>query len=292
MKKIIAMLIILTLCLNLCACGAGAQQSDGASVQNKPVNSVKTQNAVSGEAVKSTEAAEETYPWEAEFREEDYYRLEGAAAPNGDKATTWLKGELLDKTVRQLYEWGSGDTMDSYYYPSGNISHSYFWHTDGTYEEVHYLDNEKADSEQESTRIYFKQVNPDDSWFEYHYNENEVLTFLASMEANGTYSESYFFENGNVKKFVSINPPSEYTEQECYETGRIKYNKSESAEYVMEERYDEKGYRTYYCQKSSEYELELTADETGKLVKVVETGEVKEDEETLAWYASSYNFRG
>ena len=298
MKKIIAMLIILTLCLNLYACGVDVQQSDGASVQNKPVNSGKTQIAVSGEAVKSTEAVEETYPWEAEFSEEDYYRLEGEPAPNGDRTVTWLEGENLDRKVRELYTWGeSGDVRDTYFYPSGNISHEYMRYADGIFQESHYLDNEQTDSEQQvsqqGARIYLKQVNPDDSWYEYHYNENEVLTLLVSMEANGTYSESYFFEDGNVKKFVSNNDQTgAYTEYEYYENGSMKYNKSESAEYVREERFDEEGCHTYYCYKSSEYGLELIADETGKLVKAIENGVVKEDEETLNLYVSGYNFRG
>lgn len=321
MKKNIAMLIIFTLCLSLCACGADVQQSDGASVQNKPVNSGKTQNAVSDEVVEDTEAVEETYPWEAEFREEDYYRLESGVLPNGDEAVTWLEGEFLDRKVRELYTWGeSGDVRDTYFYPNGNISHEYMRYADGTFQESHYLDNEQTESEQQvsqqGTRIYLKQVNPDDSWYEYHYNENEVLTLSASMEANGTYSESYYFEDGNIKKSVSNNDQTgaymeyeyyengsmkrsvykdsaagTYTEQECFENGSMKYNKNESAEYAMEDRFDEEGYHTYYCYKNPEYELELIADETGKLVKVIENGEVKEDEETLAQCAQTYKFR-
>lgn len=319
MKKIISILLSFVLCFSLCACGAGAQQSDGASVQNKPVNSGKTQNTVSGEAVQTPDPTEELSIWETEFPEEEC-KTRTYVAPTGEKITSFnMPGEdpNIWPEVRRITEYPNGTVEDSYYYTSSfGVSKSITTTPDGGYTECHYLDNGylEGDILYGGTLIYCKITGADGYYQESKHDENGNLVSEIIRHPDGSYYESYndetrkitisgntntgersemeYFENGNVKKSVCINPPSDYTQQEYYETGRIKYNKSESAEYVMEERYDEKGYRTYYCQKSSEYELELTADETGKLVKVVENGEVKEDEETLAQYASSYNFRG
>ena len=96
-----------------------------------------------------------------------------------------------------------------------------------------------------------------------------------------------------MKKSVCKDPVTESsTEQEYYENGKMKRIKTQTAEILSEERYDEEGFRTYFYTKNADYEVELTADETGKLIKVIENGEVKEDETTLAQYANSFNFRG
>lgn len=319
MKKIISILLSLVLCFSLCACGAGAQQSDGASVQNKPVNSGKTQNTVSGEAAQTPDPTEELSIWETEFPEEEC-KIHTYVAPTGEKITSFnMPGEdpNIWPEVRRITEYPDGTVEDSYYYTSSfGVSKSIITTPDGSCTEYHYLDNgyREGDIWYQGTLIYTEITGSDGYCREFKYDENGSILSDIIRYPDGSYSESYYydtysiiingntntgerfeteyFENGNVKKSVLINPPSEYTEQEYYETGRIKYNKSETAEYVMEERYDEKGYRTYYCQKGSEYELELTADESGKLVKAIENGVVKEDEETLNLYVSGYNFRG
>ena len=70
MKKIIALMIVISFSLGLCACGAGAQQSGGSAAQSKPVAGGKTQDTVSGEAAQTPDPTEELSIWETEFQEE------------------------------------------------------------------------------------------------------------------------------------------------------------------------------------------------------------------------------
>lgn len=150
-----------------------------------------------------------------------------------------------------------------------------------------------------------------------YYENGDVKKNVSNNEQTGTYSEYECYENGNMKKCVYKDPATGYseeqeyyengnmkksvckdpvtessTEQEYYENGKMKRIKTQTAEILLEERYDEEGFRTYFYDKNADYEVELTADETGKLIKAIENGEVKEDETTLAQYAISFNFRG
>lgn len=150
-----------------------------------------------------------------------------------------------------------------------------------------------------------------------YYENGDVKKNVSNNEQTGTYSEYECYENGNMKKCVYKDPATGYseeqeyyengnmkksvckdpvtessTEQEYYENGKMKRIKTQTAEILLEERYDEEGFRTYFYDKNADYEVELTADETGKLIKAIENGEVKEDETTLAQYANNFNFRG
>lgn len=344
MEKIISILLSLVLCFSLCACGAGAQQSDGASVQNKPVNSGKTQNTVSGEAAQTPDPTEELSIWETEFPEEEC-KIHTYVAPTGEKITSFnMPGEdpNIWPEVRRITEYPNGTVEDSYYYTSSlGISKSITTMPDGSCTECHYLDNGHREGEMwyGGTLIYCKITDSDGYYRESSYDENGNLVSEIIRHPDGSYSESYYYdtysiiingntntgerseaecyengvvkksvwnnaqtgayseyenyENGTMKKSVYKDPAAEsYTEQAYYESGKLKSSKAQMPDYTSEEHCDEEGYRTYFYSRDAQYEIELTADESGKLVKVVENGEVKEDEETLAQYASSYNFRG
>lgn len=298
MKKIIATLLVLSLCLGLCACGGGEE----IELPTKPQIAVPElpAGANSEEAVENgtgaVEPTGETHPWEAEFREDDYVKLE-YTAPNGDKGITWREGSIFGTERRCLYEWvESGTINDSYYYPSGNTSHEYTWYTDGAYDEAHYLDNGYVDLEKGMThmgaQVYYKRIEADGTWYENHCDENGYPVRVISKSADGTYSESCYFDNGNTSKNVSDNSTTgEYQEQEYYENGSFKYCKYITPDFTVEERCDEEGFHTYYYTKGADWEQECIADETGKLVKVIENGTEVQDPAIIAQYARDYNFR-
>jgi len=339
MKKIIVILFLFTLCVGLCACsGSGAATTDSGSensvtlptkpqqidVPNLPaLNGI--QGAETGEEAESTDPTGETYPWEAEFREEDYKQFQGELCDVNEVVTgtfiTWAKNSPFEPS-RTLNMHNNGDIEDIYYgYPNSDFpSHDYFYGADGTYGEFHYLDNghydEASDVSYWGTTIYYKIINPDGSFTECECDENGNVIQDVQAEANGYYSESLYYENGNIKKSICNDPVTgEYWEQECfengnakkcifakaaagiyteqeyYENGSFKYNRDKTPEYSIEERYDEDGYRTYYHSKNANYEIELIADDTGKLVKAIENGVEIEDPAALAQYASSCNFR-
>ena len=301
MKKIFVLLLALALCAGLCGCGGKAE----IEVPTKPIpsaapsQSAEVSQSSTDAAAENTEALEptgETYPWEAEFREEDYVKFE-YTAPNGDKGITWREGSIFGTERRNLYEWAeSGNIEDCYYYPSGNASHSYTWGSDGSYHEAHYLDDGYIDLENRITHngtiLYEKNIYPDGAESEYLFDENGCPIYMINTSADGIYSETYFFENGNMRKSIVDDPVmGEYLDQEYYENGNLKYSKYQTPEQTIEERCDEEGFHTYYYTKGPDWEQACIADETGKLVKVVENGVVKDDAATLAQYARDYNFK-
>lgn len=321
MKKITAILLILALCHGLCACGGKDIELPTKPVQAAvPNQSASVPQSNTDAAVESSEAIDptgETYPWEAEFNGEDYISFE-MEAPNGDKFATWREGSIFGTERRNLYEWTDGNIEDSYYYPSGNCSHSYMWYADGTFVEQHFLDDGYIDLEKKmtvsGTVVYFKQINPDGTWNETHCDENGKVTYSASLDANGAHweswtledgtirdvlddpstgvhSESEYYANGNIKRSVYKDAAGNYTEGEYYENGNLKYMKNQSPENTVEERCDGEGFRTYWYSRNENWEIELISDETGKLVKVIENGTEVQDPAIIAQYARDYNFK-
>ena len=99
-------------------------------------------------------------------------------------------------------------------------------------------------------------------------------------------------ENGNIKISVYHNlATEEYFEQEYYENGSLKRNKNQTADSLFKEELDTDGFRTYCLSQHSNWEVECIADDTGKLVKVIENGTEILDSVTLTQYAEGYNFR-
>ena len=291
MKKIIVAVFAFVLCIGLCACG-----SSNIEVPTRPQSAATPEDTATEAAEEAAESAEGKYPWEVEFREEDYVKF-NFTAPNGDKIVTWREGSVMGMERRNLYEWAeSGTISDSYYYPSGKMSHEYTWCTDGAYHETHHLDDGHTDPETGTvwlgTVVYEKNIYADGSEGEQFFDENGNLTRMISLSPDGIFSDSEYYENGNMSKSIVDDPVrGEYQKQEYFENGNMKYLKFQTPEYTVEEKCDEEGYRTYYYSKGADYEQECLSDETGALVKVVENGEVKEDAATLARYAADYNFR-
>lgn len=321
MKKFAAILLILTLCLGLCACGtaeSSVNKPEEVVLPTKPEaleapTQPVTGDTQSAEAAESTEPTEETYPWEAEFNEEDYGVFQ---FPN---QVSYRIGGLFGFEVRSTETYSDGLVIDWYYYPSGNVSHTYEYYPDGTFREKHCLDKSYVDENGVSysgEAIYQKTVKPDGSWNEMYFDENRTITGYITMGTDGFYSETYYFENGNIRMDISDNPSTgehwederyengttkrtvssnsqtgTYYETEYFENGKEKHFKNETSESTIDVQYDEDGFHTYYHSKNANYEVELISDETGKLAKVVENGEVKEDPAIIAQYAQSYNFK-
>lgn len=320
MKKCIVFLIVFQLCLGLCACGGSKN-----SIELPPIPQQMATPSLPTEAPEENAEAQDStagkYPWEMEFREEDYEKFQ-FTSPEGDKVTSWREGTIYGREAREIYEWTDGTISDSYYYPSGNISHSYTWCADGSYEECHYADTSLSEMNEDGietiyiTKLYSKAIRSDGSWSEFYNNENGIPVFSASMSADGTYWEAYYFENGDCSKEISDMPSSgyrsereyyengvckkytasnsqagEYTLIENFENGNMKYCKIQTQGSIQEERYDEESFRIYYYIKENDTETELITDESGKLVKYVENGTVYENENIPDWVAESYNFR-
>lgn len=294
MKRIIAMLSVLTLCLGLCACGGGGESIE---LPTKPAQVQQNENqpaaSESGAVEKNAEPTGETRPWEAEFNEKDYVKF-NVTAPQGEKITTWKEGSMFGTERRYLCQYPNGDIMDEYYYPSGNASHCYTWGADGSYSERHFLDDGYTDLEKmmtyTGTTIYQKNIYADGSEYEQICDDNGNVTFFSNKWADGSYSETHYFEDGTSKSVYDNPVTGEHSEQEYFENGNMKQSKAWSPEYTMDERYDEEGYRTYFYSKNADWETECIADEAGKLIKVVENGTVYEDAATLVQYAANYNF--
>lgn len=300
MKKVIFMLLILAMCCGLCACSTEAEivlptKPQQMAVPSLPARAPQNDEDAASEGTESAEPTGDTYPWEGEFREEDYDRFEGVIENDAD-IITWKENGFMSQTRRKLTYWHNGDIEDTYYYPSGNISHSYWYGADGTYWEAHYLDNGYIEIDGNSsmmytgTNIYFKEIYPDGSYREHHRDNDGTPTFSIELDANGVYTECRYYKNGNYSKIITSDPVSgTYQEEEYYENGNMKYIKNQTPENTVEEQYDEEGYHTYFYSKNADWEIELTADETGKLIRVVENGETIEDPERLAQYAQGYN---
>ena len=322
-KKFIAIMLIFAICCGLCACG-----KEEVTLPTKPEQLAAPTQAVAGEtqnaeAEESPEAAEptgETYPWEAEFNEDDYF-VYVHNEPQVGKFTGYIVKSLdnLGACVRTIAEYTNGDIEDTYFYPSGLDSHSYRWYADGSYEEFRYLDDGRIDLAEQKTYlgtvIYQKNIAPDGSWSEHRHDENGSPTHSAGMDADGSYWEfqsladgisreisdnpntgdrweTEYYENGNIKRAVLSNSKTgECSESECFENGNIKYSKNQTSALTQEDRYVEEGFRTYYYTKNADYEIELISDEVGKLVTIVENGETIEDPAIITQYAQNYNFK-
>lgn len=322
MKKIIILLLLLSLCVGLCACGAeepalpAAPQS--APDKETPTVSENTEATTSGDTPEAAEPTEETNIWTAEFREEDYSSF-NVTAPNGEKITTWREGGLFGLEVRAVTEYPSGTIEDCYYYPSGHPYKIITTLPDGEVSEKWMLDSGYVDPETgisySGTMIYFKQTMADGWEYETFWDENGVIIRETSKSNDGVYrttdyengitaketssnpntgeyQEAEYFENRKQKASVYDNASTGVHQEEAYfENGNLKFLKIIDSMGTQEEHYDEDGFCTYCYVKTSNYEIELIADENGKLAKAVENGNVTEDPVALSQYAQEYKFR-
>ena len=323
MKKCIAVLTVLLLFLGLSACGCTESIELPTMPQQMAAPGLPAEDPNNKASEESTDAQDptgETYPWETEFREEDYF-VYVHTEPKVGKFTNYLEGNMFGTCVRTVSEYKNGEISDTYFYPNGVNSHSYTWYPDGSYVEYHHLNDGRIDLAERKTYlgtvIYQKSIAPDGSWYEYRSDENGIPVFSASMEADGTYWEAYYFESGNCSNEISYNPSTgerweteyyencdskktvfsnsqtgEYTQFEYFENGSMKNCKSQSPENTQEERFDEEGFHTYFYMKNADSEIELISDESGMLISYMDSGTVYESEDIPDWVAGSYNFRG
>lgn len=300
MKKVMVALFTIILCIGLYACGGGKDielptKPVQAAAPNQSVVEPQSSAHAAEENAKAAEPTGETYPWEAEFNEEDYTRIE-VPMINGETIITWRKDNILGRDVRKVHYQSDGSVHECYYYPSGNTSHSCLWGSDGIYTECHYLDNGYFDKsiglEHFGTMVYVKTIHADSSWSEVFIDENENQLLEIQQNADGTYHEHHYFPDGTLRKTLNVNPNTgERIEAEYFKDQSTKYDSYTSKEYAREERFDEEGFRTYYYMKGSDLEQECIADETGKLVKVIENGSEIQNPAIIAQYAKDYNFK-
>ena len=300
MKKSIAVIVLLALHLSLCACGGDIEvptrPAEAVTTPTRPESAAAPEDPATEATEEATESDEGKYPWEVEFREEDYVKF-NFTAPNGDKIVTWREGSVMGMERRNLYEWAdTGTICDNYYYPSGNLSHGYTWCLDGSYSESYHLDDGYYDQQTGTTYngtiVYQKNIYPDGTKSEQFFDESGNPARMITISPDGIYDETEYYENGNIRKSIIDDPvKEEYQVLESFENGNMKHLKFQTPEYTTEEKYDEEGYTTYFYTKRADYEMECISDETGKLAKVIENGEEIEDAATFARYAADYNFR-
>ena len=127
MKKFIAIMLIFAIC-----CGLGIyfymdhmQQKTveelvlptvpQIAVPTLPAreDSGETAEEATGEAAEPTDPTGETYPWEAEFDEEDYAIDSGFSGQN--KITSYHVGTIFGRRVRRVDEYANGKVEDTYY---------------------------------------------------------------------------------------------------------------------------------------------------------------------------------
>lgn len=299
MEKFAAILLILTLCLGLCACGpaeSSVNKPEAVILPTKPEaleaptqpvwENYKNSNPENTEPISPTQ---EPAPWDVEFNEADYDVFQIS------EQISYRTGGLNGREVRNIETRPDGVVLDVYLYPSGNMSHCHEYHPDGTFREVHCLDNGYTDENNVShagTCIYQKIIYPDRTWSEIHWNENGAIIRDITMGADSIYAEVNYYEDGKTRLTISSNPTAGiYNEAEYYETGFVKRVVFQSPQLSQEDHYDRVGYQTYRYVNGAGFEIELISDENGKLIKIIENGEVKEDEATLSEYAGAHNFR-
>lgn len=325
MKKHIAVLIIFALCLGLSACGAETGKAEEIVLPSiptpMPVQNLPTMPEDSGdqdpEDTQAADPAEKKYPWEEEFDPTGYTVRKGEFGEG--RTISWIKGY---KNGRSIVYYNSGMIEDSYFYPSGALSHTCVYYADGSYSEVRRLDNGDVVTLPDGTKIsglgtvfYIMTINADGSWKETQYNSEEIPELEIRQLADGSYQEirynsagvsvheitrgldGYYYEilwydNGDINKIITDDPAAgTYMEEIYYENGQLKHKKSQTSDEEQEARYDEEGFLTYFHTKLADYEIELIVDGSGKLVKAIENGQTIEDPTALAQYVTSYNFR-
>lgn len=279
MKKIVVIFVVLILCL--CGCGT----NDIMATEELVFPEIPTQMAAADlptvpqgdtdmkeETAEAEKPAGEAYPWDKEFPEADYKIHKEIFG--GGRAFAWMKDY---EKGRQVIYYNNGDVEDTYYYPSGFMSHQYWWGADGSYTEFHWLDNGYIETKENGTQVshlgttvYCKQIAADGSWYEIYRNAEDIQVLDIYQYSDGRYQENRYYETGELSQCISHDP---------------------TAETYREEWYDKEGFLTYYCVKGAEYELELISDESGKLVEAVENGQPMEDPDALAKFAGDYNFR-
>lgn len=260
MKRVIVLVLVITFCLYGCSAKdilPGNPYEDEivlpsiptqTSGQNQPTMPQYGEDP-GGEDTQAAAPEGNTYPWEVEFNETGYtVRKEEF---NEGKAFTWIKGY---KKGRSIIYYNNGTIEDSYYYPSGAMSHLCRWMQDGSYTEARWLDNGDVAS-----------IMPDGTTI----SGMGTLFYRITINTDGSSEETQLNSQGMVELMIRRFPDGSY----------------------QESRYDSEGFVTYVHMKNADYELELLSDENGKLIQAIENGQMIEDPAALEQYVTGYNFR-
>ena len=306
MKRRIALILIFALCLSLCACG---QETEPA------------QEDQATQAPSATAEAPADGPYVEEMTAEDgtvitFYHIgspEGPVEkiicnyPDGAHSEEYYNGEATLEYM--IYTDVEGTVYESYFYPSGGIAKDIIKSADGSYTEVHFLDNGVMDAEtgvvSSGTICYEKyvtadgqirehfhdvSVEDDDTWWDTeewgdgtivqtHYNANGMpIEQILDNESNGHHTVITYYENGTEKtRDAHYSENHSRTYIEYYENGSVAYSLLEYDDgSKREERINEAGYTTYYLE--STIDMEFFANDVGELVKYVSQGTVYEND--------------
>lgn len=316
MKRTAAILLTIYLCAALAACGAEAEQVNSEPVVSQPP------------AASEDQPATNVLPEVTGFREDDYIAVE-SVTPDGTKVIEYYTDDTYSQRVRFYCEYPNGEISDECFYPNGNMSYGCWYFADGASSCSYYSED--------GAEIKNIQQSPDGEYGERSFYENgSQKSYVFTNSATGASGERLYYENGNLKSGTVRDPAAEscqteeyyengqrkyfYSEQpgqvleekfdedgfrfyhlskvdgitfitEYYRKDAIKYQLEKAASYTVEQKYDEEGYTTYYINSSNAVTLELIADDSGALAKVIIDEVELRDPEDFARYTQEYNFR-
>lgn len=268
MKKVLALMIAL-LMLILCACG---QESAPVQVEQDKADAQQTQN-------------EETTT-------EGYY-VEEEPLADGGRSTTYRVGSsdgVIAKITREFVDGSYTEerydsegkleysihnrpdnyVWEQYFYPSGNVSKDIMKEADGSYSEIHFLDNGSIDEETgtitSGTISYEKYVTAD--------GQVNEITHDIDLEDDGTYWFTYLSDDGTVEKthFGIDNKPVEAIRD------NEKTGDHAEIEYVNGIKFKE-----IQTNKNNDNRMEITYYESGQM-KSLDTYDAERKERILIEY--------
>ena len=122
------------------------------------------------------ESAEETYPWDVEFQEDDYKKFVHRETTRN--VIVWQYPDSTNNIRALMEDMETGQILDWYYYPSGCLSHIFTYGADGAYVESRWLDGDIL--------IYARHIDPDGSIIEQHLNKDGYFTYWYNKTADHT----------------------------------------------------------------------------------------------------------
>ena len=262
MKKILFMILPLLLCVGLWGCGKQAVLIEETTV-------VSTQSQSAAESTETVESVE------------------------GEK-------NEVENTVEIDYD-EAGTMVQTYYDEAGNMVQTYDY-ADGSTSVVCIAPDGSRTETRNNLDGSMVSIYNDPATGEYI--ETEFSKDFVRIREKGyypdadRYTETEYYENGNLKWTDVREPASGFiSQQEYYENGNSKEIKIRQLEVgeEMDAQYNEEGYCTYYrsfCYIDREpYEIECFGDENGRLIKIVENGEETDDTMLYDLYIQNCNFR-
>ena len=201
LKMVIALLVVAAL-LGITQFYKESIESIEANTEEKIANLIivpEKPEAAEGNfaAVALPESTGESYPWEAEFQEENY-EVSMESYADGNKFLTWFDSDTGVRR-RVLSQDKDGNIGDYYYYPTEQPGLTYEYYADGSYTELRRLDAEEG---QIGQLIYQRSVAADGSTSEYHWNKDGCSTYYYYKHGN-TEIELIGDETGKLIKYTN-----------------------------------------------------------------------------------------